>query len=327
MKIKIVKKYWMIIIGVVVFAVLLFRFDIGRSYETLAGVHPLLLLASIACAGAGQLLAYLKWKFMQKKTGDGSEPVLEILSSVVVSGMVSPARSGDLIASLAWPKIQGKVLAWSLFNRITEGLGTLLIAALVFVFAVGSYHVGMQWTALGVIFLAAVLVIAVIFNENFGLFFLGASISFLRNRRQSKAVKKILDYELKIREQLKFFYQVMSGLKTWDGTILFSGMICFSRFFTIASNYYLVRALGMDLTAREILMLLSISWLSFFASPTPNGIGVGDVPPSLYLNSLGYEAYIGGYLILNRTLEFLILATWSAIWSFCVLRHKTSTRA
>jgi uncharacterized protein (TIRG00374 family) len=311
------KRYLALILGLAAFSFLLWKLDIQDAWATIRSIRFVPFAVALALIGFTQYLSYYKWKVMYDQSARQSRhPLLPIYCSVVVGGMVTPARSGDIFASLAWKEMQGKVLAWSIFNRILEGMTTLILSFVILAIFFSSTLSGIQAQSVLIFFGLAILAILLIFSPRIGAHIFESTNHLLRKFDRSAFAHKILSYEEKIQEQITSFYETTAEFKRAHKLLLLVAITLVARGFSIAGNYWLFYSLGMNLSMNEVLGVLAVTWISSFLSPTPSGIGVGDIAPSVMLTQLGHKASAGGFLIINRMIDLSLILFWSALWSF-----------
>ncbi len=311
---KISKKLLGFLIGAAILAVLLWHLDFRQIGDKLQNLDPILFFISIFWIIAGQFLGYAKWVLMKRKTlKDAPVPLLAIYSSVFVTGMVTPARTGDLLASFAWPAYQGRMLAWAILNRILEGSMTIVLALLVLGFFFTSALEGMRWGGLLLFSGFAVCGVILIFNRKWGIQFFEKVRQFLRQRESVGWARRFLKFEMHIEEQVKVFYDTLDEMKKAHALMALIFLTLLARVCTVVSNYFLLHSLGVFLNWPDLFGILAVTWVAGFFAPTPNGIGIGDLPPSLLLAHLGYQAYAGSFILMNRLLEAAVTFAWGLI--------------
>lgn len=310
-------------IGIIIFAGLLWHLDFLKNWKLLLETNVLWLVISLALLALHQYCSYAKWKLMYNATGSHeNQPLLPVYASVFVSGMVTPARSGDVIASLSWRGIQGKVLACSIFNRISEGFLTIVISLSVLGFFFQSYGERVRWSFMVFVIAAIASLLIFVFNRACGMFFFKTFRGALQKGSANAFIKKLLSFEEKVEEQIGFFYDTMEQFRKKH---VLAGLISFTllnRVITITVNLTLLYALGVFLPWTQVLGILAATWVSVFLSPVPGGIGIGDVAPSLILSSLGYQAQAANFIFVNRLLDFALIFFWIVIWNRSMGRAK-----
>lgn len=306
-------------IGVLIFAGILWHLDFFRNWHLLLQTNPGWLLLSLALLALHQFCSYSKWKLMYRSTGSHeNQPLLPVYASVLVSGMITPARSGDVIASLSWRGIQGKVLACSIFNRISEGLLTIAISLCVLGFFFQSYGERVRWSFMAFVVTAIAGLIIFVFNRACGLFAFRIARTILQKGAGHAFIRKLLTYEEKIEAQIGFFYETMEQFRSRH---VLTGLIAFTflnRAITILVNMTLLYALGVFLPWTQVLGILAATWVSVFLSPVPGGFGIGDVAPSMILSNLGYPSQAANFIFINRVLDFALIFFWAVVWNRCM---------
>ena len=321
------KKRFLALFGAAVFAILVWKLDLRLAAEKIANVAPSTLLFSIGLFGLGQFLGFLKYVTMKKKTlPEGRLSIAQVYSSIFVTGMLMPARSGDLIASLAWRSYQGRLLAWSILNRILEGGMTILTALAVLGFFFSGVFSGFRTPAFLLFSVAAGFGIFAVFRRSWGLAVMRAFKRLLVRFESFPIAAQLLAAEKKIAEQVHLFYDTLSEMKAGKCLVVLILLTALARLCTVMANFYLLHALGADLRLGTVVGILAVTWISCFFSLTPNGIGISDLPPSLMLGTLGYGEFAGGFVIMSRCLELVIMAFWAFIWTVGARGQKTAEK-
>ncbi len=310
--------FW-IFLGLAIFAVLLWSLDLRQSLHKLSHLHYGWFFLGLGLMALTQYVGYFKWKVMYGATMiDTHQPLLPIFTSVLVTGMLTPARTGDVLASLAWKQMQGKVLAWSIFHRISEGVTTLVLCFLVLGFVFRSYFSHLRWVWMTVFLGGVILGILIVFSPSAGHWFFKNLKRILMKLKHFPFVLQILSFEEKIKNQLELFYETMGQFRKRHVLTLLVIITLGNRCVIIAANMALLRSLGVDLPPVSVLGILAATWMGSFFSPTPNGIGIGDVPPSLLLSRYGFADSAGAYILINRFIDILIIFFWSGLLALYV---------
>ena len=239
--------------------------------------------------------------------------------------MVAPARVGDVLVSLTWKKMQGRILAWSIFHRISEGLTTIALSFFVLGIFFHSRYEQAQWVG-GIIFFAVILAgIFLVLNERAGRRFFQILKKILNLFQQIPLASKILSFEENLKQQFEIFYQTMAKFQSRHTLSLLILITLSGRVLIVLVNMMLLRALGVDLPALNVLGILAATWVGSFLSPTPSGIGVGDLAPSFMLSHYGYQESAGAYIILNRFIDFSLISFWSMMFASTSRKSLTVT--
>ncbi|MBN1687616.1 MAG: flippase-like domain-containing protein [Candidatus Omnitrophica bacterium] len=310
------KKRWLAwFLGLLIFVILLWKLDFARHWEILLDLHPSWFLIAVVLFVLSQFLIYLKWKIMYSATMDrGSQPLLPIFSSIVVCGMLSPARSGDIIVSLGWRRIQGKVLAWSIFNRITEGGTTLVLSLFILGVFFSSYLASTYWILMAVILFLISLIVFLSFHQKSGLIICSWVKGFLQRFNGIAIIDRLFKYEEAIERHVVLFYQTMEIFRARRVLVLLIGVTLVKRATVIVMAMAILMAIGVRLPLLTVLGILAAMWMSVILSPVPGGIGIGDIAPGLILSILGFQAQAGPYIVLNRFFELMMVLFWGMMW-------------
>ena len=74
-----------------------------------------------------------------------------------------------------------------------------------------------------------------------------------------------------------------------------------------------------------IAAVMVLSAIGSYLSPTPGGIGVGDIPPVYFLFINGYRENIGAYILLMRGAVYLVAFGWY-LFSAALYRKTLSSK-
>lgn len=307
------KGFIALLIGLGIFAALLWQLDFFSHWKELGNINLFWLAASLAIMTLHQFSAYLKWKVMYDATG-AQQPLLPVYASVLVGGMVTPARSGDVIASLGWKGIQGKVLACAIFNRISEGVMTIILSLFILGLFFQSAVANLKWFFIAGVFSLVTLMVIFVFNRSWGMAFFHAFRKILQKFKERALIAKLLNYEKKIEDQIEFFYETMDQFRKKHALTKLVLFTFWNRSLVIFMNTAMLQALGVTLPWTKVLGILAATWVSMFLSPVPGGFGVGDVAPGLMLVSFGYKSQAGNFIVINHILDFVIIFLWTAVW-------------
>ncbi len=312
------KVLWFVL-GAAIFFILLYCLDIKQSIDKLKGLDIGWFSAACFLMMMTQVLNYWKWVTMYRASAEPADPpLLPILSSIVVCGSITPVRSGDIFASLAWSKIQGRVLAWSVFNRISEGLTTFVFSLFIMLILFSESVSGISWFGIIIFLTLGSFCIAITFHRGFGFRFLGLAKKILARYPQNKIAAKILSYESALESQMEIFYKTMNTFKSHRVGWKLITIIWLNRVLIILVNKAILASLGVFISWTAVLGILAATWFSCFFSPTPSGIGIGDIAPGVILTGMGFQDYAGGYIVLNRLFDVAIILMWSFLWLFSV---------
>lgn len=310
--------------GLAVFVALLGYLDIGKSLGKIAHLNLKYFLIVVCLMAVQQYLGYVKWRVMYHASIENHrQPLLPVYASVLVGSMITPGRSGDILVSLSWRSIQGKVLAWSIFHRISEGSVTIIISLAIFGFFFNSYFESFRWPYVLVFLFLAVLAIFISLNRKAGMSFLKSCRDILLKFRGLILVARILKYEERIKRQMKFYYDTMAQFKSKHVLVLLIFITLLNRGVIIFLNGMILASLGVFVPWMIILGILASIWIGVFLAPTPGGLGIGDIAPSLILSGVGFKEYAGGFILLNRLIEASIIL----FWSFVFIRTRTREKS
>ena len=305
------KKNIMMIIGVTVFATLLWRLDMRLAWQTIKQADLFQMMVTVSLVAFSQWLTFQKWVLMDKATNAGHKASIKtIFSSITVAGMVTPARSGDLIASMAWKEIKGKVLAWSVFHRVSEGLVTIVISFSVLGLFFKSFYRGADWIFAFIVFGTLLSCIFIALHQAIGRAFFRFIKQILKKAETYKVVKKLLSFEEEIKHHFDLFHETLATFKRKKVLSYLVSMTLINRFTIVAFNVMLFRALGVHFPLINVLGVLAAAWVGSFLAPTPNGIGIGDVAPSLMMIHYGLHNEAGAYILISRLFDIAILLFW-----------------
>jgi uncharacterized protein (TIRG00374 family) len=245
-----------------------------------------------------------------------TKEILYISSSILIGGIITPGRTGEFVTALFLKETKGKMSSFVLFNRVIESSITLLMAFFVFGILFRDYLPSRTWVYIGVTLGLILLFMAgVITQKRFGIFILSQGKKLLIGLRRIKLFQTILNLEERIVKEVEHFYQSMKSLFSWRtvlGLILFT---CVTWVVMTYANWNLFMSVGMEVPYRMTLAVMILSAIGSFISPTPGGIGLGDIPPVTFLLLHGYDQNVGAFILLGRVAVYAVAFGWYFLWA------------
>lgn len=308
-----------IILGGGVFLLLLIQIGLKETFLALKSVNLFYLFASVVLIAIGQqFIPFLKWVVMCHKTGMHLETkeVLFVSASILIGGILTPGRTGEFITALLVKETKGRISSMVLFNRVIESSITLLVAIFVFGILFRNFLPSKSWVYIGIT-LGALLffVYLVATKERFGIFILSKGKRSLIFMNRIKFFQKCLDLEDRITKEVGHFYQSMKDLFSWPAISILI-LFTFITWLTMTcANWSLFLSVGMEVPFKIIIAVMVLSAIGSFISPTPGGIGLGDIPPVYFLVVHGYQQNVGAFLLLGRVTVYVVAFAWYFLWT------------
>lgn len=323
--IRILKDRLWFILGGGVFLLLLIQIGLRETFLALKSVNLLYLLVSVGLIVIGQqFVPFLKWVIMCRKTGMnlGLKEVLFISSSILIGGIITPGRTGEFVTALFLRETKGKLSSIVLFSRVIESSITLLIAIFVFGVLFRNFLPSKSWIYIGVTLgIILLFLYGIATKERFGIFILSQGKRLLICLRRIQFFQRILNLEEKIGREVGHFYQSMKSLFFWRTVLGLVFLTCITWVVVTYANWSLFLSVGMDVPFNIIVGMMVLSAIGSFISPTPGGIGLGDVPPILFLFVHGYRDHVGAFLLLGRLVVFIVAFGWYFLWAWIYHRQ------
>ena len=260
-----------------------------------------------------QFIPFMKWVIMCRKTNMDLKikEILFLSSNILTGGIITPAHTGEFVTALFVKKTRGKVSSIVVFNRFIEGSVTLLAAIFIFRVLFRNILSSRSWIFIGAA-LGMILFILYGFatKERFGIFILSKGKKILIALKKFKLLQVILNFEEMIAREVGYFYQSMKILSSWQTVLALIFFTALTWVIMTFANRNLFLSVGMVVPFKMIIAVMVLSAIASFISPTPGGIGLGDIPAVYFLLSNGYHENVGAYLILGRVATYAVAFGW-----------------
>jgi len=254
-----------LVLGIVVYAGLLFYADFGELLESLGEFNWALLPVVLALTSVNYVLRWVKWEYYLRLIGvEGLAKRDSFLVFFSGLGMVvTPGKVGEWLKCYLLKEMQGTALSRSapipIAERLTDSIALLIIAG------AGVYVFGNLWQVFVAVSLGAALIVAVARHRPaaFALLSLGKRLPF---------VKRFIP-------QLEAFYESTYILMSPAAVISMSLFSAFSWFFEVLAFYVTLIGLGLDGNGELLLhsaFILPIATLASAILLTPGGLGVAE---------------------------------------------------
>jgi uncharacterized protein (TIRG00374 family) len=317
--IRIFKDRLWFILGGGIFLLLLIQIGLRETFSALRSVDISFLLMSVGLIIIGQqFIPFTKWVIMCRRTKMDLKikEVLFLSSNVLVGGIITPARTGEFVTALFVKEMKGKVSSIVLFNRVIESSITLLIAIFVFGVLLRNFLPSESWIFIGAA-LGIILFLLYGFStkERFGLFIFSKGKKLLIFLKGIKFFGRILNLEERIVREVGHFYQSMRSLFSWRTVLILIFLTCIIWTIMAFANWFLFLSVGIRVSFKIVIAVMVLSAIGSFISPTPGGIGLGDIPVVYFLFLNGYHENVGAYLLLGRLAVYVIAFGWYFLWA------------
>lgn len=307
------ERLWLIL-GGGVFFLLLLQIGLKETFFALKSVRVVYLLITVGLIIiAQQFIPFIKWVIMCRKTemGLNTEEILSLSSSIIAGGIITPGRSGEFVTALFVKKTKGKVSSMVFLNRVIESSITLLITIFIFGVLFRKFLTLKSWISVGAA-LGVALSLLYIFatKERVGIYMLLMGKKLLMTLERVKLFQMILKLEDKIVKEVEHFYLSMKSLLSWQIILGLALLTCFIWALMVIANWTLFQSVGMEVPVTIILGVMVLSAIGSFISPTPGGIGLGDIPPVYFLFANGYQKNVGAFILLGRVTVYAVAFGW-----------------
>lgn len=309
-----IKRSVWVIVGLAVFLLILARLGIRDTVFALKNVHGgYLLIGLFITVVAQQVIPLLKWAIMCRRIDMPLtlRRMLFLSSSVIVGGTISPGRTGEFLPALFVTDIQGKLSSVILFNRVIDSSITFLLAVFLFGLFFKGFLDPRSWLTIGVVlatFLVGVYVLAT--KESVGIYVLSRGKRLLLRMERVPLFRRILNLEERIVSEISHFYGSMKNLFTWQTVSILVLIALFFWSLMVAANWAFFMSVGQDVPLRIIFATIILAAIASFISPTPGGIGFGDIPPVYFLYLHGYQEGVGAFLLVGRVAVYVAAFGW-----------------
>lgn len=317
--IKIFKDRLWLILGGGIFLLLLIQIGLKETFLALKSVKLSYLLMSVSLFAIGQqFIPFLKWMIMCHRTKMDLKikEVLFLSSSILIGGIITPGRTGEFVTALFMKENKGKISSIVFFNRVIESSFTLLIAIFVFGVLFSNFLPSKSWILIGI---ASGIILFLIYGlateERFGIFILSKGKKLLVLLRRIKLFQMILNLEERVAMEVLHFYQSMKSLFSLRTVLGLIFLTCITWMTMTYANWSLFLSVGMAVPFKIIIAVMVLSAIGSFISPTPGGIGLGDIPPVYFLLLHGYHNNVGAFLLLGRVGVYVVAFGWYFLWT------------
>ena len=310
---RIFKPRLWIILGGGIFLLLLIQIGLKETFFALKSVKLSHLLISVGLIVIGQqFIPFMKWVIMCRKAKMGLkwERILFLSSSILLGGTFTPARTGEFAVALFINETKGNISSIVLFNRVLESSFTLLMTILIFSLFFRKFLPSKSWIL--IVFVVGVILILymLVVKESWGIFILSKGKKILTSLRKYKLFQIILNLEERIVAEVSLFYTTMKRLFSLRTVLVLFLFTLTSWVIMMGANWLLFSSVGSHVPFVMIAGVMVLSAIGSYLSPTPGGIGVGDIPPVYFLFINGYRENIGAYILLMRAAVYLVAIGW-----------------
>ena len=311
--VRIFKPRLWIILGGGIFLLLLLHIGLKETFSALKSVKLSHLLVSTGLIVIGQqFIPFIKWVIMchNAKMGLKLKRVLFLSSSILLGGTFTPARTGEFAVALFINETKGNISSIVLFNRVLESSFTLLMTILIFSLFFRNFLPSESWMLIGFVLGVILILYMVVVKESWGIFILSKGKKVLSSLKKYKPVQIILNLEERIVTEVSLFYTTMKRLFSPRAVLVLVLFTLTSWVIMMGANWFLFSSVGSHVPFKVIAAVMVLSAIGSYLSPTPGGIGVGDIPPVYFLFINGYRENIGAYILLMRGAVYLVALGW-----------------
>ena len=326
--VRIFKPRLWVILGGGIFLLLLIQIGLKETFFALKSVKLSHLLISVGLIVIGQqFIPFMKWVIMchKAKMGLKWERILFLSSSILLGGTFTPARTGEFAVALFINETKGNISSIVLFNRVLESSFTLLMTILIFSLFFRNFLPSKSWILIGFVLGVILILYMVVVKESWGIFILSKGKKILTSLRKHKPFQIILNLEERIVTEVSLFYTTMKRLFSLRTVLVLFLFTLTSWVIMMGANWFLFSSVGSSVPFKMIAGVMVLSAIGSYFSPTPGGIGVGDIPPVYFLFINGYRENIGAYILLMRGTVYLVAIGWY-LFSATLYRKTLSSK-
>jgi uncharacterized protein (TIRG00374 family) len=302
-----------VILGGGIFLLLLIQIGLKETFSALKSVKPSHLLASVGLIVIGQqFIPFIKWVIMchKAKMGLKLERILFLSSSILLGGTFTPARTGEFAVAFFINETKGNISSIVLFNRVLESSFTLLMTILIFSLFFRNFLPSKSWILIGLVLGVISILCLLVVKKSWGIFILSKGKKVLIRLKKHKPFQIILNLEEKIVMEVNLFYTTMKRLFSPRVVVVLILFTLTSWVIMMGANRFLFSSVGSYVPFSIIAAVMVLSAIGSYLSPTPGGIGIGDIPPVYFLFINGYRENIGAYILLMRAAVYLVTLGW-----------------
>lgn len=307
------ERIWFIL-GGVIFFLLLLQIGLKETFFTLKNVKiGYLLMAVGLIIIAQQFIPFIKWVIMCRKTemGLSLREIFYLSSGIIAGGIVTPGRSGEFVTAFFVRKMKGRVSSMVFLNRVVESSITLLISILIFGVLYRNFLTSKSWILIGTSFgIALFLLYVFAMKKKAGIFMLSKGKRFLMVLKKFKVFQMILNLEDRIIREVEHFYTSFKKLLSWQTIPVLVIFTCLTWALMVVANWSIFRSVGSEVPFTIIMGVMVLSAIGSFVSPTPGGIGLGDIPPVYFLFINKYNENVGAFILIGRVASYGVAFGW-----------------
>ena len=281
---------------------ILWKIDLGKTAHVLAHANlGYFLLASAIMLGA---VFPLSWRWQQLLAAGGVHEKLGWLTRTSFTSntfaQILPTSLGGDATRIFYASRRhrgaGSVVAGSvLLERVLGGFGTMLLAAVGFVLAIGRYDIG-----------AYLWIEAAIFAASIG----GAFVVFSRSARKPIARAAPVLRAVRLERPLRAAYEGVHAYRSHGRLLAWSfALTTFVQAFRVLAIWLIARAVGVDLSPRPFFVLGPLLFLVMIVPFTINGLAVRE---AFFVSFLG-KLHVGADPAFATGFLFYLLSVSTSI--------------
>ena len=304
------KKYFRLI-GIILFAYIIYRIDFGQLAAVFGGINFSYYSVSIIFLAVWFLIRTFKWKRLVDGLAKTERlEIISIMAKSVFLGVVTPGKLGEFWRAKYLARKSQISFGGAFYTAFMDRLSDLLILGLVSL--VGLIIIYLEFD-LGFLWMIYIICFFLL---------LSAALFFLKKMGLEKIVKILINFLLPLawREKTNdFLTGFNSGLKTMRRKLFFETLVySFLYYLSAVFVYYFnAKALGITLPFWYLFLVLAMVWLILTLPLTFFGLGAREAGFIYFFSIIGISAphavaFSLLALIANILLAFpgLILVLW-----------------
>jgi len=303
-----------IIIGISIFVVLIICVGFKETVFALKKARLSYIFYGFLLTVLGQqYFHFIKWIIMLKRIGMKTKirETFFISSYILMSGIITPGRTGEFIIPFVIKEGKGMISSSVLFNRFIESFLTLLFAVIIFLFVFDGFIAFKTLLLIGMLFVCMYIILCVfVTKRRFESLIINIGNQLLLKLKRIRFLNVILKKEERFAKEIESFYQSNRSLFSWNIIFSFIFLTMLTWVVMIGANYAFFLSVGIDVPFKIILAVMILGAIGMFLSPTPAGIGLGDIPPVYFLYLNGYRENIGAFIIIVRVIVMTAAFLW-----------------
>ncbi|MFH1679605.1 MAG: flippase-like domain-containing protein [Candidatus Eisenbacteria bacterium] len=308
------KRHLLGLLGLVLFALVLYRLGIRRSLEALLDADRGSFLLAILAFLLSQGVRLVKWGFFHRLGGvpAGHAAVAHFYFHLKLLGTLTPGRIGEFLPAIGAPAARGSLLSFTAYDRLVESMTTLLFGLAAFVLLLRA-KAPAAFLPVSLLLLFVIGIAALFCWRNSWM----TSVGGWLERRGARASGggpsgRLFGFEARVAEGTR---ELRGSFRTLFRPHAASAALLLTLLAVAADLlfwWFVFRSVGIRLSGGLLVGAVAVFNVTGFFSPTPGGLGISDAAFVIFLRSAGVEGPFGSFLVLLRLIVtvFTALLAW-----------------